>query len=93
MSFNSHLQTFSVVHSDRSKHAYLNPMPDSRISPRLGFPAGGDGVWVGSLFYTGFQGDLRSFYILFSYFLLFWFRKSVYGVSEGGDNKGGRLGS
>ncbi len=26
--------------------------------------AGGDGVWVGSLFYTGFQGDLRSFYIL-----------------------------
>ncbi len=28
------------------------------------FATGGDGVWVGSLFCTGFQGDLRSFYIL-----------------------------
>ncbi len=45
-------------------------MPDSRIRPRRGFAAGGDGVWVGSLFYTGFQGDLRSFYIL-SILLLF----------------------
>jgi hypothetical protein len=25
MSFNSHLQKFSVVHSDRPNHAYLNP--------------------------------------------------------------------
>jgi hypothetical protein len=25
MSFNSHLQTISVVHSGRPKHAYLNP--------------------------------------------------------------------
>ncbi len=53
-----------MVHSDRSKHAYLNPMPDSRIRPRRGFAVGGDGVWVGSLFYAGFQDDLRSFYIL-----------------------------
>jgi hypothetical protein len=30
----------------------------------LGFPGGGDGVWVCNLFYTGFQNDLRSFYIL-----------------------------
>jgi hypothetical protein len=49
----------------RSKHAYvLNPMSDSRIRPRRGFVVGGDGVWVGSLFHTGFLGDLRSFYIL-----------------------------
>ncbi len=34
-----------MVHSDRPKHAYLNPMPDSRIRPRRGFAAGGDGVW------------------------------------------------
>ncbi len=52
-------------------------MTDSRIRPRRGFAAGGDGLWVGSLIYTGFQGDLMPFYIL---------------VSEGGDNKGGRLG-
>jgi hypothetical protein len=53
-----------VVHSDRPKHAYLNPMPDPRIRSRRGFAAGGDGVWVCNLFYTGFQSDLRSFYIL-----------------------------
>ncbi len=53
-----------MVHSDRPKHYYLNPIPDPRIRPRRGFAAGGDGVWVWSLFYTGFQGDLRSFYIL-----------------------------
>jgi hypothetical protein len=46
------------------KHAYLNPMPDPRISPQRGFAAGGDGGWVCSLFYTGFQSDLGSFYIL-----------------------------
>ncbi len=34
-----------MVHSDRSKHAYLSPMPDSRIRPRRGFAAGGNGVW------------------------------------------------
>jgi hypothetical protein len=79
-------------------------MLDSRITSRRGFVDGGDGVWVGSLFYTGFQGDLRSFYILsilllLSYlsftsglsFKIIWFRKGVYGVSEGGDNKGGQL--
>jgi hypothetical protein len=53
-----------VIHSDRSKHDYLNPIPNSRIRPRCGFVDGGDGVWVGILFCTGFQGDLRSFYIL-----------------------------
>ncbi len=53
-----------MVHSDRPKHDCLNPMSDPRIRPRRDFAAGGDGVWVGSLFYTGFQGDLRSFYIL-----------------------------
>ncbi len=39
-------------------------MSNSRIRPRHGFAVGGDGVWVGRLFYTGFQNDLRSFYIL-----------------------------
>ena len=34
-----------MVHSDRPKHAYLSPMPDSRLRPRRGFAAGGDGVW------------------------------------------------
>jgi hypothetical protein len=53
-----------VTHSDSPKHAYLNPMPDPRIRSRRGFATGGDGVWVGSLFYTGFHDDLRSFYIL-----------------------------
>ncbi len=97
-----------MVHSDRSKHDYLNPMTNSRIRPRSGCAVGDDGVWVGSPYYTGFQGDLRSFYILstlllisylsftsgLSFFRLFkiiWFGKGVYGVSEGGDNKGGRL--
>ncbi len=32
----------SVVHSDRPKHAYLNPMSDPRIRSRRGFPSGGD---------------------------------------------------
>ncbi len=39
-------------------------MSDPRIRPRRGFVAGGDKVWVCILFYTGFQSDLRSFYIL-----------------------------
>ncbi len=34
-----------MVHSDRPKHAYLSPMPDSRIRPRRGYAAGGNGVW------------------------------------------------
>ncbi len=34
-----------MVHSDRPKHAYLSPMPDSRIRPRRGLTAGGNGVW------------------------------------------------
>ena len=33
-----------MVHSDRPKHAYLSPMPDSRIRPRRGYAAGGNGV-------------------------------------------------
>ena len=36
----------SVVHSDRPKHAYLNPMTDPRIRPRRGFAAGGDGAML-----------------------------------------------
>ncbi len=32
-----------MVHSDRPKHAYLSPMPDSWIRPRCGFATGGDG--------------------------------------------------
>ncbi len=35
-----------MVHSDRPKHAYLNPMSDPRIRPRRGFAAGGDGVMI-----------------------------------------------
>ncbi len=98
-----------MVHSDRMKHAHLNPMSDPRIRPRRGFPAGGDGVWVGSLFYTGFQDDLVLYTIylvviiiilcifhlrtlLLPSFKIIWFRKGTYGVSEGGDNRGGRLG-
>jgi hypothetical protein len=42
-------------------------MPNSRIRSRCRFAAGGDGVWVGNLFYTGFQDDLRSFLSLISY--------------------------
>ncbi len=34
-----------MVHSDRPKHAYLSPMPDSRIRSRRGLAAGGNGVW------------------------------------------------
>jgi hypothetical protein len=34
-----------VVKSDRPKHAYLSPMPDSQIRSRRGFAAGGNGVW------------------------------------------------
>ncbi len=34
-----------MVNLDRPKHAYLSPMPDSRIRPRRGFAAGGNGVW------------------------------------------------
>ncbi len=30
-----------MVHSDRPKHAYLNPIPDPRIRPRRGFASGG----------------------------------------------------
>jgi hypothetical protein len=48
MSFNRHLEKFSVVHSDRPNHAYLNSLPDSRIRSRwCGFSAGGSEVWGG----------------------------------------------
>ena len=56
--------TSLFIDADRPKHAYLNPMTNSRIRSRRGSATGGDGVWVESLFYTGFQGDLRSLYIL-----------------------------
>jgi hypothetical protein len=35
-SFNSNLKKFSVVHSDRPKHAYLNPLPNSRVGLKRG---------------------------------------------------------
>ena len=97
-----------MVHSDRPKHAYLNPLPDSRISPRRGFAAGGDGVWVGESVLYRVPG--RPWVVLYTIYLIIiilhisplrtlllppfkviWYRKGVYGVSEGGDNTGGRL--
>ncbi len=30
-SFNNHLKQFSVVHSDRPKHVYLNPLSNSWV--------------------------------------------------------------
>ncbi len=35
-----------MVHSDRSKHVYLNPMSDSRIRPRRGFTSGGYTIYL-----------------------------------------------
>ena len=97
-----------MVHSDRPKHAYLSPMPDSRIRPRRGYAAGGNGV-------RGEESDLcrapgatlgrSTIYLiiiilfisflrtlLLSPFVLIWLRKGVYGVSEGGVNTKGQLG-
>ena len=98
-----------MVHSDRPKHAYLNPMPDPRIRPRRGFAAGGDGVWVGESVLYRVPG--RPWVVLYTIYLIIiilcifhlgtpllpsfkiiWLRKGAYGVSEGGDNRGGRLG-
>ena len=97
-----------MVHSDRPKHAYLNPTPDSRIRPRRGFAAGGNGVWgeeptiyrapvvtVGrSTIYLIIIILFISFLgtLLLSPFVLIWLRKGIYRVSEGGDNTRGRLG-
>ncbi len=97
-----------MVHSDWPKHAYQNPIPDSRIRPRRGFAAGGDGVWgkdpvlyrapgrpLGrSTIYLIIIILFISFHrtLLLPSFILVWMRKGVYGVSEGGDNTRGRLG-
>jgi hypothetical protein len=97
-----------VVHSDRPKHAYLSPMPDSRIRPRRGFAAGGDGVWgTEPVLYRAPERGRSTIYLiiiilfisflrtlLLSPFVLVWLRlrKDVYRVSEGGVSARGRLG-
>ena len=97
-----------MVHSDRPKHAYLSPMPDSRIRPRRGFAAGGNGGWGEESALCRAPGATlgRStiyliIIILFisflgtlplSTFVLIWLRKGVYRVSEGGVNTRGQLG-
>jgi hypothetical protein len=97
-----------VVHSDRPKHAYLSPMTDSRIRPRRGFAAGGNGVWGGDPVLCRAPGETlgrSTIYLiiiilfisflrtfLLSPFVLVWLREGVYRVSEGGVNTRGRLG-
>ena len=97
-----------MVHSDRPKHAYLSPTPDSRIRPRRGFAAGGNGVWgeepalckapgatLGrSTIYLIIIILFNSFLktLLLSPFVLVWLRKGAYRVSGGGVNTRGRLG-
>jgi len=96
-----------VVHSDRPKHAYLSPMPDSRIRPRRGFAAGGNGVWgeEPALYKApGATLGRSTIYLiiiilfvsllgtlLLSPFVLIWLGKGVYRVSEGGVNTRGQL--
>jgi hypothetical protein len=98
----------SVVHSDRPKHAYLSPIPDSRIRPRCGLVAGGNGVWGGDPTLCRAPGvtlGRSTIYLiiiilfisllrtlLLSSFVLIWLRKGVYRVSEGGVNARGHLG-
>ncbi len=97
-----------MVHSDRSKHAYLSPMPDSRNRPRRGFDVGGNGVWgedpalcrapgatLGrSTIYLIIIILFFSFLrtLLLSPFVLIRLREGVYRVSEGGVNTRGHLG-
>jgi hypothetical protein len=97
-----------VVHSDRPKHAYLSPMSDSRIRPRRGFAAGGNGVWgeepalcrapgatLGrSTIYLIIIILFISFLrtLLLSSFVLVRLREGGYRVSEGGVNTRGHLG-
>jgi hypothetical protein len=96
-----------VVHSDRPKHAYLSPMPDSRIRPRRGFAVGGNGVLGEELPLCRDPGATlgrSTVYLiiiilfisllgtlLLSPFVFVWLGKGVYRVSEGGVNARGRL--
>jgi hypothetical protein len=96
-----------VVHSDRPKHAYLSPMPHSRIRPRRGFAAGGNGVWgEESALYRAPGATLgrSTIYLiiiilfisflrtlLLSPFVLVRLREGVYRLSEGGVNTRGHL--
>ena len=97
-----------MVHSDRPKHAYLSPMPDSRIRPRRGFAAGVDGgEGEGACSVQSSRATLgrSTIYLiiiilfisflgtlLLSPFVLIWLRKGIYRVSEGGVNIRSRLG-
>ncbi len=97
-----------MVHSDRPKHAYLSPMPDSRIRPRCGLAAGGNGVWGEEPTLCKAPGATlgrSTIYLiiiilfisllrtlLLSPFVLIWLRKGVYRVSEDGVNARGHLG-
>ena len=97
-----------MVHSDRAKHTYLSPMPDSRIRPRRGYAAGGNGVWGEEPVLYRVPGStlgrstiyliiiilFNSYFktLLLSPFVLVWLGEGVYRVSEGGANTRGRLG-
>ncbi len=96
-----------MVHSDRPKHAYLSPMPDSRIRSRRGFTAGGNGVLGEEPTLCKASGATlgrSTIYLiiiilfisllrtlLLSPFVFIWLRKGVYRVSEGGVNARGHL--
>ena len=81
-------------------------MPDSRIRPRRGFAAGGDGVWGKEpvLYRAPGRGRSTIYLIIIILFISFlgtlllpsfifvWLREGAYGVREGGDNTRGRLG-
>ncbi len=96
-----------MVHSDRPKHVYLSPISDSRIRPRRGFAAGGNGVWgeeptlyrapVATLGRSTIYLIIILFIsllrtLLLSPFVLIWLRKGVYRVGEDGVNARGHLG-
>ncbi len=88
-----------MVHSDRPKHAYLSPMPDSRIRPRCGLAAEGNGVWGEEPTLCTAPGATlgrSTIYLiiiilfisllrtlLLSPFVLIWLRKGVYRVKIG----------
>ena len=97
-----------MVHSDRPKHAYLSPTSDSRIRPRHGFAAGGNGVWGEESALCKAPGATvgrSTIYLiiiilfisllgtlLLSPFVPIWLGKGVYRVSEGGVSARGQLG-
>ena len=97
-----------MVNSDRPKHAYLSPMPDSRIRPRRGLAAGGNGGWGEEPTLCKAPGATlgrSTIYLiiiilfisllrtlLLSPFVLIWLRKGVYRVSDGGVSTRGHLG-